>query len=200
VVTNEIVARLVTQPSPDEWRSLRTFKHRALELEQNSLISGGYDLSANFSWEVGERPSFTVKALPQEEPFRALLLTFRHFLANEEPSNFLRVLNIAGRHAPDAREFIDVLRTRWNDALFGGLMNMSFNNTPLTAGHIFDLWLNAHYFHNDCAKQQELDRLSAMLSPDFAKFLLANAVTECCKSILVLNHTLRKLNDPHEAI
>jgi hypothetical protein len=197
---NEVIAQLVTQPSPDEWISLRTFKHRVLELEQNSLVREGYDLSANISLVTGKLPSFTVKAVPLEEPFRSLLLTFRHFWANDEPSNFLRVLNIAARHAPDAREYVDVLRTQWNNALFGGLMNMSFNNSPLTADHIFDLWLNAHYFHNDQAKQQELERLSRMLSPDFVKFLLATAATECCKLIFTLNHTLRKLNDPHEAI
>lgn len=194
-----IELHLVTEPSSKEWISLRTFKRRALELAQNSLVSGGYDLSANVSWKAGEQPSFTVKTMPQEEPFRALLLTFRHFWAKDEPSNFLRVLNIAGRHAPDAREFVGVLRARWNEALFGGLMNMSFNNTPLTADRIFDLWLNGYYFHNDQAKQQELERLSTMLSADFVKFLLANAVTECCKSILELNHALQELDDPHEA-
>lgn len=196
----EIIALLVTKPSQDEWRCIHTFRLRAAELSKNSLIQSGYDLSANFSWEADKQPSFTVKAAPPEEPFRSLLLTFRHFWAKEEPSNFLRVLKIAKRHAPDAREFVDALKTQWNNALFGGLMDMSFNNSPVTADRIFDLWLNAHYFHNDQIKRQELERLSRLLSSDFMKFLLATAVTECCKSIFTLNHTLRKLNDPHEVI
>jgi hypothetical protein len=131
--------------------------------------------------------------------FPALLLTFRHFWANDEPSNFRRLLNIVARHAPEARALVDGLRTKWNQALFGGIMFISFNDENLTANTLFDLWLNAHYFHNDQAKQQALDRLSAMMSPDFVKFLLANAVTEGCKAILLLNHALHDLNDPETA-
>ena len=195
-MTEEVIATLVTEPSPNEWRCVRVFKRRVLELSENSLVRGGYDLSANFSWKAGEQSSFTVKNMPPEEPFRALLLTFRHFWANDEPSNFLRVLNIVARHAPEARAFIDGLRTRWTQALFGGLMFLSFNNENLTANTVFDLWLNAHYFHNEQAKQQDLDHLSAMMSPAFVKFLLTNAVTECCKAILLLDHALHELNDP----
>jgi hypothetical protein len=91
--------------------------------------------------------------------FPALLLTFRHFWANDEPSNFRRLLNIVARHAPEARALVDGLRTKWNQALFGGIMFISFNDENLTANTLFDLWLNAHYFHNDQAKQQALDRL-----------------------------------------
>lgn len=47
--------------------------------------------------------------MPDEEPLRALLLTFRLFWANDEPSNFLRVSNILKRHIAkvDARGVID---------------------------------------------------------------------------------------------
>jgi len=77
---------------------------------------------------------------------------------------------------------------------------MSFNGKELTANTVFDLWLNAHYFHADSEKQDQLERLSKMLSPEFVKFLLANAVTECCKVILVLDHALQNLSVPEPAI
>ena len=193
----EIIAQFITKPSQDEWRCIHTFRLRATELSENSLIRSGYDLSASFSWEADKNPSFTVMSALPEEPFRSLLLTFRHFWAQEEPPNFLRVLKIAKRHAPDAREFADALKTQWNSALFGGLMDMSFNDSPLTADRIFDLWFNAHHFHNDQSKQRELEQLSRMLPPDWVKFLLASATTQCCKLIFTLNHTLRKLNNPN---
>ncbi len=197
---DEVVARLETEPSDDEWRGIRTFRLRADELCKSSLVSEGYELSANMSWKAGEPPQFTVSALPAEEPFRSLLLTFRHFVANDEPSNFLRVLNIVARHAPEARAFLEGLRDRWNQALFGGLMNISVSGKLLTASHIFDLWLNSHYFHNDEAKKQELERLSNMFTSDFVKFLLANAVTECSRAVMQLSYALSKLTNPKAAI
>jgi len=198
----ELVVTLSTKPSIEEWRCIREFKRRTLEIAENSLLKSGYALKADMSWKAGEVPSFTVTAMPAEEPFRALLLTFRLFWANDEPSNFLRVLNILSRHIAqaDARDVLDDLKTRWNQALFGGLMNMSFNGKELTANTVFDLWLNAHYFHSETEKEEQLERMSKMLSPEFVKFLLANAVTECCKTILVLGHALQNLSVPEPAI
>ena len=198
----EIVVTLSTKPSVEEWRCVREFKRRIREIAENSLLKSGYALKANMSWKAGEAPSFTVSAIPPEEPFRALLLTFRLFWANDEPSNFLRVLNILSRHIAqsNARDVLDGLKTRWNQALFGGVMFMSFNGKELTSNTVFDLWLNAHYFHSDSEKQEQLERLSKMLSPEFVKFLLANAVTECCKVILVLDHALQNLSVPEPAI
>ncbi len=199
-MAEEQIARIESEPSDDEWRAIRTFRLRARELSENSLLSQGYEIKANFAWKAGEAPKYTVNPLPAEEPFRSLLLTFRHFVANDEPSNFLRVLNIVAKHAPAARSFVERLRTQWNQALFGGVMDLSFNGEALTASQIFDLWLNAHYFPNDEAKERQLERLSKALSPEFVKFLLANSVTECCKRVLELTYALSKLSNPKAAI
>ena len=77
---------------------------------------------------------------------------------------------------------------------------MSFNGKELTANTVFDLWLNAHYFHSDSEKQEQLERLSKALSPEFVKFLLANAATECCRVIRILDHALQNLSIPEPAI
>lgn len=92
----EIVATLATKPSVEEWRCIREFKRRTRELAENSLLKSGYGLSANVSWKAGELPSFTVKSMPAEEPFRALLLTFRLFWANDEPSVTFRHIGATG--------------------------------------------------------------------------------------------------------
>lgn len=198
----EIIVTLSTKLSVDEWRCIREFKRRVREIAENSLLKSGYDLKANMSWKAGEDPSFTVTATPPEEPFRSLLLTFRLFWANDEPSNFLRILNLLKRHIAnaDALDVLASLKTRWNQALFGGLMFMSFNGKELNANAVFDLWLNAHYFHSDPKKQEQLERLSKALSPEFVKFLLADAVAECCRVITVLDQALHKLNVPEPAI
>ena len=198
----EIIVTLSTQPSVEEWCNIREFKRRAREIKENSLINTGFELKANMSWNAGEGPSFKVTAIPPEEPFRALLLTFRLFWANDEPSNFLRVLKVLKRHlsSSEARDVLEALKIRWNQALFGGVMQMSFNGKELNANAVFDLWLNAHYFHSDPKKQEQLERLSNTLSPEFVKFLLVNALTECCKAILVLDQSLQRLSVPDPAI
>jgi hypothetical protein len=73
----EIIVTLSTTPLVEEWRCIREFKRRVREISENSLLKTGYALKANMSWKAGEVPSFTVTAIPPEEPFRALLLTFR---------------------------------------------------------------------------------------------------------------------------
>jgi hypothetical protein len=198
-MADEVVVRMQSEPTGEEWRAIRTFLRRAKELSESSLVANGYDLSANVSLNAGEPPKFTVCAIPPEEPFRSMLLTFRHFVGNDEPSNFLRVLNLLAKRVPDAREYLDSLRTVWHQALFGGLMNLSFNGKDLTANYIFDLWLNARYFHNDEQKEQELDRLIRAFTEDFVKFLLANAVTECCKAILRLSASIGRLGNSSAA-
>lgn len=186
---------------PGDWRCIREFKRRAAELAENSLIRSGQRIAATLTWRAGEGLVARADSLPPEEPFRALLLTFRLFWAKDESSNFLRVLNIMGRHTdhPLVCQFVDSLRSRWKQALFGGAMLMSTDGRPITADLIFDLWLNSHYFHTDATKQKDLESLAGMLSDDFLKFMLADAVTRCCEAVLALYNAIRELKVPEAA-
>lgn len=76
---------------------------------------------------------------------------------------------------------------------------MSFNGKDITANTVFDLWLNAHYFHSEPEKRLQLERLEKSLSPEFVKFLLVTAVAECCQVIFVLDRALQKLSVPESA-
>ena len=200
-MVNVIVVTLATKPSSQEWQRIGEFKQRARELAENSLMQGGYDLSANFSWNAGEPASFTVKKSLPEEPLRSLLLTFRLFWANDEPSNFLRVSNVLKRHIAQAEaiQVIDDLKGQWKQALFSGVMEIRFNGEELTADKIFDLWLNGHYFHSDAEKRLLLERLTKQIGADWVKFFLASAVTQCCKVIFVLDQALQGLTVPNAA-
>jgi len=200
-VSDEMVVAFDAPPTPEEWHSIREFRRRAVELAENSLLKNGYALRAKISWKADEGFSCIVESIPPEEPFRSLLLTFRLFWANDEASNFVRVLNIIGRYSgqPAVRQFLDALRSEWKQALFSGTMLMSFNNKSITADMVFDLWLNAHYFHSDPKKKEELEKLSKMLSPELMKFMLANAVTQCCRAILALHYAVQSLDSPEAA-
>lgn len=158
--------------SAEDWKCIREFKRRAAELLGCGLVKDGYDLSASMNWSIEKGFSCETKALPDEEPFRALLMTFRFFWAKKEPSNFIRVLSIIRRHSgnPTLHQLVDGLRVRWKQSLFGGLMFVHINEKPLTADHLLDLWLNSHYFHGDDEKRAALESISKMLSPELVKY------------------------------
>jgi hypothetical protein len=201
-VTDEILVKIDAPLTSDEWRCIREFKRRAAELAENSFLKQGFPLKVEFvSSKPGEPFTCTVGPQPPEEALRSLLLTFRLFWANDEPSNFLRILNIIGRHSsePKLRQYLELLRSAWNEPLFHSVMTLTLGARAITANLVFDLWLNAHYFHSDPDKQQELERLSQALAPEFMKFLLVNAVTNCARVVLMLEESLRDLEPPHAA-
>jgi hypothetical protein len=196
LINNEI-ATLANKANATELENIRLFKRRAVELSENSLIRNSYRSSVDLQLNSEEGPSLFIESLPSEEAFRSLLLTFRHFWAKKENCYFLCILNIIDRYVPETRQFISELRSLWHQALFRST-HIIIDGSELKPNELFDLWINAEYFHNDSSKKQELDRLIARLgavgSPDFAKFLLIGSVCECCKAILRLNDEFKKLD------
>ena len=139
-----------------------------------------------------------VEGIPEEESLCPLLMSFRFFFGNDEPSNLNRVLNILGRHCRDDRldAILGSLRLRWKHALFQNAMQLSFNGKPLSAARILDLWLNAHYFHSDPAKRETLETVSRMLTPQFLKYMLVEAVIEGSRIVFSTYEMLRELEVP----
>lgn len=186
------LATLTTTATPKELKSIKLFKRRAIELANNSLIRNGYRLSVDLQLSNVDGHSFDIESLPPKENFKALLMDFRHFWSNDEPCNFLRILNIVSYYIPEARNITKELKNMWKDALFGSLIIMVDGN-QLTPNALLDLWINAEHFHNDSSKKEELDALFERLTRDFVESLLVGAVCQCCNAILRLNGMFEKL-------
>jgi hypothetical protein len=197
-VKKHVVVHISTKLSPEEWDRIERFKARVKELIATEIVSAeGHGISANISYKHDQGLKFTA-VLPKEDLLRSLFLTFRFFYLNDEPSNFFRVANILKRHAgdPDVKRFVDRLKQRWKDAVFGGAMGISVNDEKITADLLLDLWFNAHYFHSDKGKEQKLKILTDTLGADFCRYMLADAVYEASKAIFRLYDALRTCERP----
>jgi hypothetical protein len=182
--------------SAEEWRCLAQFKRRVVELRGAQVFAAGTTPRAHVESndEVGFRVS--VSGMPEEEAWRSLLLTFRFFCSQNEPAHFHRVVNILRRHSThdELRVYLGHLNDRWKGALFRSAMFLHFGNGVVDAERILDLWLNAHYFHSDEEKQQELDALLSALTPDLTKYMLVDAVMERSRVVLMLGAMLDHLD------
>jgi len=134
-------------------------------------------------------------SLPPEEQVAEFLMAFRFFYLEKEPTNFLKILSILGKHAAQAegRKFLKTMKDKWHQALFGNAVGMKINNKQMTASLVMDLWFNAHYFHSDESKEIELEKLKKIFTQDFAKFMLLNALYESAKLIAVIYKGLYEL-------
>lgn len=201
-MTDAKVIRFDEPLSPEEWRSIISFRQRAENLQQSTYFASDASLGAELKGDSSGIVSSSASGLPSDDSLAALLLAFRHFYINDEPASFLKVLNILPRHNrhPDLVEFCKNLKERWQKALFGGLMKMSLDDDALNAQQILDLWLNGHYFHTDAIKAKKLEALASVLGADFVKFMLVDVVSRCSVAILMLNSALRDLVAPEDML
>lgn len=127
-------------------------------------------------------------SLPPEEQIAEFLMAFRFFYLQDEQTHFLKILSILGKHAAQAegRKFLKMMKVKWHQALFGNALQMKIGSKRMTASLVIDLWFNAHYFHSDEPKEAELEKLKKILTPDFAKFMLLNALYESAKLIAII--------------
>lgn len=170
---NEIQVPLPNTLTPEEWRCLAQFKRRASELRSAKMFSTGEVLRASVSVTEADGFKVTVTGLPDEDALRSLLVTFRLFFLNDEPTNFRRVVNILAKHTEHEvlRAYLGHLRERWKGALFRSAMFLHFDEGVVDAERILDVWLNAHYFHGDQEKEQALEALKVSLTPELIKYM-----------------------------
>ena len=198
---NEIPIALPNTLTPEEWRCLAEFKRRAAELRAAKVFSTRDVLKASISVSEGDGFKVDVTGLPDEDALRSLLVTFRLFFLNDEPSNFRRVVNILTKHTKhDAlRVYLGQLRDRWKGALFRSAMFLHLDDGVVDAERILDVWLNAHYFHGDQEKEQALEALKASLTPDLIRYMLVDAVVERSRVVFTLHSMLENLECPPAA-
>lgn len=181
--------------SDSEWEDLANFCSKARRLIDTKIVSAeGNSIHGRIQYDADSGLKFEAE-LPSEELVAEFLMMFRFFYLNDEPSNFLRILSILSRHAdePEAREAIKATKARWKSALFDTALNLSLNQRPVTASILLDLWFNAHYFHSDAKKTQQLSELNKAFSESFSKFMLLDAAYNATKLILMIYSGLQEL-------
>jgi hypothetical protein len=82
----------------------------------------------------------------------------------------------------------------WSGALAVKQVQIRVNNKQITPSILIDLWFNAHYFHANDKKEEDLSNLSGALTIDVCRFMLADAVYEASKAVFLLANILAKLD------
>ena len=179
----------------EELACVRQFLKKARELHATRIISNGESgISLNSKFEKDKTVKFRV-SLPPEEYLRSLYMAFRFFYLSKEKSNFQRVTNIIKRKIDNefGRKYIDWLKDMWSGALAVQQVHIRVNEKLITPAMLIDLRFNAHYFHADDRKEDELSDLSGALTIDVCRFMLADAVFEASKAVFLLANMIAGL-------
>lgn len=192
--SKRVEVRISPRLEPSEKDCIRAFQKRSQQIIQTRVLQTSGSIRTNLSWSQGEPITVKVR-LPPEEDLRSFYMAFRFFYLEKEKSNFLRVANIVRRRSQNdlVDQHIIGLKQQWNGVLARKGWNVSVNSQEVTAKRLIDLWFNAHYFHSDEAKRLELEQLATILSNDFSRYLLADAVFEATKAVLTLYSGLKTL-------
>lgn len=189
-----VEVRISPYLEPSEKDCIAAFQRRCKGIQDTRVLKETGRIRARLNWSVGN-PFVGRFMLPAEEDLRSFYMAFRFFYMEREKSNFLRVANIVSRRAQNGLvdRHIKALKEQWHGVLERKGWNIKLNGQELTAKLLIDLWFNAHYFHGDDKKQKELDDLNTILSTEFNKYLLADAVFTGTKSVLKLYEALKDL-------
>lgn len=186
--------------SKDEWLVMSAFCSKVRRLIATKLVtSEASSITAKFRYEQ-ELGMWFEATLPPEEQIAEYLMAFRFFYLQDEPTNFYKVLRIMGKHAqqPEVQLALKHLRMKWHNALFQSAINLSLNDSQITATRVLDLWFNAHYFHSDSIKTKALNELNEVFSEKFSKYMLLDATYNASRVVFTVHLGLQGIVDAYE--
>jgi len=146
-----------------EMHSCQVFVQRAKELYERRLVSTSLS-QLRFTISCDAASQILKQSAPKidEEDLRSFLLTFRHFVSDNEPAFINRIFNLCDQHLQNDyyRGELRKARQEWRSCFEKmGPIAVTINQKQLTGEFLLDLWINGVYFHNDNEKGDELNRL-----------------------------------------
>ena len=184
-----------------DWKQLNAFKDKAERLISTKLASSeGGAIHGRISYQQAKGLWFE-GTLPPEEQITELLMAFRFFYLQKEPTHLPKIINIIKKHTnqPEALELLKSYMKQWQNSLFANAMNISLNNKQITTSLLLDLWFNAHYFHTDEDKEKELKNLYDAFSKDFSKYMFLDSVYGATKIVYKLYNSMRGMLEEHSS-
>lgn len=180
----------------NELTAIKIFLKRAKELSQTYIMSHESKISSNIIIEKGKQIKFSA-SLPDEEYLRSFYMAFRCLYLQKEKSNFIRIANIVKTRTDNesSKKYIDHLKDIWSGALERQERRVYIAGEEITPNMLIDLWFNAHYFHSDELKEQNLTKLKKILSCDVCRFMLASSVYDASKAVLDLANSLHAFDE-----
>ncbi len=159
-------------------RQLQMFVERVQELVDTRMMRDRqlHNYNPRIKWDIEAGVSVEAQE-PDEDDLRSFLLTFRHFVSQDEPVYLYNVFITANKRLKAAyegkRNFLSKAREEWQKAE-KGLEAFIVDREHLKADYVLDLYINGRYFHNDpdhADKLKELEKYPIRL--DKMRFLLS---------------------------
>lgn len=181
------VVDLISPPSEGEWRSIECFQVRAREFLHNvedlhlpRILSLGMDNS-------GTRTTASSNTFPGRHRTKSLYVDFRHFIANDEPSNFHRVTNVLRKNLPREHSIQAFLSQLKGGFLDDGEFSISVSERSVSLLRLINLWFNTEVFHSGNEEQLiERQEWLRFLQDDAVHHILAWGVVNASHRVKLL--------------
>jgi len=129
--------------------------------------------------------------------YKGLLLDFRLFTSNDEPTNFNMIAKVVGRYFRDSRVglILNDLRTNWKEA---GLLN---DFCGYSADEVINILFNSKYFHVKDEKKHKLhEEMKGKVSDELITDMLLNTVYDRIRVIRHLSWFTEELTISNQEI
>lgn len=141
---------------------LRLFLNRVDELRSTRLVRNGYESGITMKWTEDTGTLNFQLLQPDEELFRSLLLTLRHFLLAKEPTYIYKIYNVCHRFIKNEqhKQYLSKSRTFLGESMKSTGIQLNIDEKQFSPDYIWDIYINGLYFHNDTEKMKIINNLN----------------------------------------
>jgi len=147
----------------DDKARLEIFLKRVKELKNTKLVREGYNSGFTLKWTEESGMLDFQFSQPDEDLFRSLLLSLRHFLQEKEPTFINRIYNICDRCLTNEKHKNYLVKSRkfLNEAMKSTGLHLNIDQKHFSPSYVWDIYINGLYFHSDVEKSDVILKLSA---------------------------------------
>jgi len=175
---------------------LHLFVRRVEDLKTTTLVRDGYDSGITLKWSAATGALSFQAIQPNEEQFKALLMSLRHFWLAKEPTDIYRIYNICQRILKNEthKNYLVKSRAFLDESLKSTGILLNIDKRHFSPGYVWDIYINGLYFHSDSKKMETLDSLSEE-EKKLVKNELFGFVNSLCRQVLyvgrIVAHALK---------
>lgn len=142
---------------------LRLFMRRVEELQtMRRLVRDGYESGITLNWSEDTGMLHFQLRQPDEELFRSLLLSLRHFLSAKGPIYIYRIYNTCHRNLKNEehKQYLAKSRAFLDESMKSTGIHLNIDERHFSPKYVWDIYINALYFHDDAEKMKVIENLS----------------------------------------
>ncbi|SOD16631.1 hypothetical protein SAMN06297164_0670 [Nitrosomonas ureae] len=184
----------------DEFSDVALFRDRVAKFENAQRKYQGIPISRTAPGENLDEVIFEANT-PDVEEVASLARNFRFFYADNEPTQFQKILTKVRRRTEDewACGYMDWLSDQYKEAMKATQVSADLGH-PVPNRRIIDLWFNSEFFHSEQAKRQELIDIHAAIGEVPSLFQLYLAIVRCSSFIRMLYSVVHALDADHKFV